>query len=70
MNKNNTHVSNVLVIGTGGAGLRAAIEAKKEGVDVIVLGKRLKEDAHTVFCLLYTSPSPRDGLLSRMPSSA
>ena len=48
MNKNNTHVSNVLVIGTGGAGLRAAIEAKKEGVDVTVLGKRLKEDAHTV----------------------
>ena len=26
---------------------------------------RLAED-----CLLYTSPSPRDGLLSRMPSSA
>ena len=24
----------------------------------------------TVDCLLYTSPSPRDGLLSRMPSSA
>ena len=24
----------------------------------------------TYFCLLYTSPSPRDGLLSRMPSSA
>ena len=23
-----------------------------------------------VICLLYTSPSPRDGLLSRMPSSA
>ena len=22
------------------------------------------------YCLLYTSPSPRDGLLSRMPSSA
>ena len=27
---------------------------------------RLRDDA----CLLYTSPSPRDGLLSRMPSSA
>ena len=29
-------------------------------------------DANNVFisCLLYTSPSPRDGLLSRMPSSA
>ena len=25
---------------------------------------------HYVSCLLYTSPSPRDGLLSRMPSSA
>ena len=24
----------------------------------------------SVACLLYTSPSPRDGLLSRMPSSA
>ena len=24
----------------------------------------------TKLCLLYTSPSPRDGLLSRMPSSA
>ena len=27
-----------------------------------------KEQAQ--LCLLYTSPSPRDGLLSRMPSSA
>ena len=27
-----------------------------------------KNNAKT--CLLYTSPSPRDGLLSRMPSSA
>ena len=26
-------------------------------------------ESHMV-CLLYTSPSPRDGLLSRMPSSA
>ena len=28
------------------------------------------DDAVTYTCLLYTSPSPRDGLLSRMPSSA
>ena len=27
-------------------------------------------DAAGLPCLLYTSPSPRDGLLSRMPSSA
>ena len=35
--------------------------------------KQLNEDGCCVlpnFCLLYTSPSPRDGLLSRMPSSA
>ena len=25
---------------------------------------------YACLCLLYTSPSPRDGLLSRMPSSA
>ena len=32
-----------------------------------------KKDLYNVedlLCLLYTSPSPRDGLLSRMPSSA
>ena len=29
-----------------------------------------KRFTHMDFCLLYTSPSPRDGLLSRMPSSA
>ena len=28
------------------------------------------DDGETYHCLLYTSPSPRDGLLSRMPSSA
>ena len=30
----------------------------------------LKLDLDSRTCLLYTSPSPRDGLLSRMPSSA
>ena len=32
--------------------------------------KRLKLSSLLADCLLYTSPSPRDGLLSRMPSSA
>ena len=31
---------------------------------------RLVNDMSSIPCLLYTSPSPRDGLLSRMPSSA
>ena len=35
---------------------------------VAVLRERL--GAGKIACLLYTSPSPRDGLLSRMPSSA
>src|SRR5690348_18321225 len=37
----------VLVIGTGGSGLRAAIELAEAGVDVLALGKRPKSDAHT-----------------------
>ena len=32
--------------------------------------ERLVPGAVDSICLLYTSPSPRDGLLSRMPSSA
>ncbi|PPG40521.1 L-aspartate oxidase [Pseudoclavibacter sp. RFBA6] len=37
----------VLVIGTGGSGLRAAIEVAEQGVDVLAVGKRPKHDAHT-----------------------
>ncbi|WP_405547726.1 FAD-binding protein [Streptomyces phaeochromogenes] len=37
----------VLVIGTGGAGLRASIELAEAGMDVLAVGKRPKEDAHT-----------------------
>ena len=33
-------------------------------------GARIKHFEEYYNCLLYTSPSPRDGLLSRMPSSA
>ena len=49
--KNNNHttqISNVLIIGSGGAGLRAAIEAKQSGMEVTVLGKRQSTDVHTV----------------------
>ena len=37
---------------------------------VVVVGAMLAAATGVVGCLLYTSPSPRDGLLSRMPSSA
>ncbi len=47
-NKQRTNVSNILVIGSGGAGLRAAIAAHELGAEVVVIGKRLRKDAHTV----------------------
>ena len=49
---------------TGRYLLRALRDAADRGVRV----RLLVDDLYT--CLLYTSPSPRDGLLSRMPSSA
>ena len=39
--------TNVLVIGTGGAGLRASIELAERGVQVLAVGKRRAHDAHT-----------------------
>src|SRR6266704_4333965 len=43
-----SNVANVLVIGTGAAGLRAAIAAYQAGSEVVVIGKRARKDAHTV----------------------
>jgi succinate dehydrogenase / fumarate reductase flavoprotein subunit len=43
-----TRECDVLVIGAGGAGLRAAIEASAEGASVTVLSKSLLGKAHTV----------------------
>ncbi len=37
----------VLVIGTGGSGLRASIELAERGIDVLAVGKRPRADAHT-----------------------
>lgn len=46
--KPKTRTCNVLVIGSGSAGLRAAIAATEAGADVLVIGKRHRLDAHTV----------------------
>jgi succinate dehydrogenase / fumarate reductase flavoprotein subunit len=37
----------VLVIGTGGSGLRASIELAERKIDVLAVGKRPRSDAHT-----------------------
>ena len=43
--------------------------ARREApISEVTSGKDVLQVSNT--CLLYTSPSPRDGLLSRMPSSA
>src|SRR4030081_2265197 len=43
-----THEHDVLVVGAGGAGLRAAIEALGQGASVGVVSKSLLGKAHTV----------------------
>jgi succinate dehydrogenase / fumarate reductase flavoprotein subunit len=48
MEKYETHEHDVLIIGAGGAGLRAAIEALGQGVTVGVVCKSLLGKAHTV----------------------
>ena len=35
-----------------------------------IIRNRTAEDVQSIRCLLYTSPSPRDPIGSRMPSSA
>ena len=52
-------VSNGFAVGTYAALIPSA--------DLVI---NLTPDKQHSACLLYTSPSPRDGLLSRMPSSA
>ena len=47
-NKFETHEHDVLIIGAGGAGLRAAIEALSQGASVGVVCKSLLGKAHTV----------------------
>ena len=46
------------------------IEPDCDTTDMVKIGELVTETLHYTPCLLYTSPSPRDGLLSRMPSSA
>ena len=58
-----------------GANIKGPIPlpTKKERYTVLRsphIDKKSREQFETRTCLLYTSPSPRDGLLSRMPSSA
>ena len=52
----------------GGTGAAAGLQ--KNDLIAVVDGNAVTVIENGYICLLYTSPSPRDGLLSRMPSSA
>ena len=64
---------NVAAVEAGCSNLGRHIENLKSfGVPVVVAINHFvtDTDAEVNACLLYTSPSPRDATLSRMPSSA
>ena len=51
--------------------LGAVNEREKSIKDALSAAEKAKEEmVNLKACLLYTSPSPRDGRISRMPSSA
>ena len=55
----------------GGIPADKSNNTNESDVNFVVPGSADDGNMYTVVaCLLYTSPSPRDGLLSRMPSSA
>ena len=64
----------IIVVGAGKVGTALCRSLVEEKHDVILIEekeevlKRLSKRYDV--CLLYTSPSPRDATLSRMPSSA
>ena len=65
------HQYDVIVVGAGGAGLRATLGMAASGLKTACISKVFPTRSHTVAaqggigaalnnCLLYTSPSPRD----------
>ena len=57
-----------VVVAAAGGAAEAAEEKDEFDVELTEVGPNKVKVIKV--CLLYTSPSPRDGLLSRMPSSA
>ena len=71
--KDDTKQGEVVNQPSGGRFLILVVDDSADNVAVMSL--HLQDQGYRVVtasngCLLYTSPSPRDGLLSRMPSSA
>ena len=63
----------LIPVGTETVALSGTNVGTVAGIDALftnVAGLARRNSGLQGTCLLYTSPSPRDGLLSRMPSSA
>ena len=70
-------IDRIVCLDIGARGVAGLFEPARALVDEpmsLSAARHLSElsagDTVFIICLLYTSPSPRDGLLSRMPSSA
>ena len=50
--------------------IQTFLDRRKPGQSKYTTKRNESDTVEILSCLLYTSPSPRDGLLSRMPSSA
>ena len=57
------------LVSVGTTGESATVDVE-EHLEIIKFFIEVSNGRIPIICLLYTSPSPRDGLLSRMPSSA
>ena len=61
----------VLIANRGEIAVRVISACKEWGIQTVAIHSDVDSDSmHVRFCLLYTSPSPRDLSTSRMPSSA
>ena len=71
-NVNNGSVNTFSYSGSFDVFKASEVEVELDNVGLTFTTGTINESAspREYTCLLYTSPSPRDGLLSRMPSSA
>ena len=68
-------IKNATVITSTEIGVLDETDVLIQNGKISLIGENINNDEAMIIeangrCLLYTSPSPRDGLLSRMPSSA